>query len=267
MTPTFAEIDTEGLVLRVLEAENLTWCQDTLGGTWIELLDESPVTGKRYVAGNFVTIEPPFPSWTLDEELGVWVAPEPLPDRDELCTWDEENLTWQVSDLPRRIYVLTKSLPKDPSGVYFGACLNTDEFMLALDPEAEGIIRHLCVDLGLRVGLDDYSDFGNMAFLVLRPGQVVLNYGEIVVPPEKMAEYEAKIVELTSCHPFLCATSYETIVSNLIEWEWAGIALGNEEWQTKVATLCLDDLGITQLDRDLQLQSQSGPIAQFLLGI
>ena len=42
-------------------------------------------------------IEPqPYPSWTLNEDTCIWEPPTPMPDRDELYEWDEENQQWTV---------------------------------------------------------------------------------------------------------------------------------------------------------------------------
>lgn len=41
----------------------------------------------------------PFPSWTLDPEAGVWVAPVANPDPDAGYSWDEGSLSW-VDPLP-----------------------------------------------------------------------------------------------------------------------------------------------------------------------
>lgn len=36
----------------------------------------------------------PYPSWTFDEESGMWVPPIPYPDDDGLYDWDEESQNW-----------------------------------------------------------------------------------------------------------------------------------------------------------------------------
>lgn len=36
----------------------------------------------------------PYPSWTLDEESCVWVAPISKPDETQMYDWDESSLSW-----------------------------------------------------------------------------------------------------------------------------------------------------------------------------
>lgn len=38
----------------------------------------------------------PFPSWVLDEQEFVWIAPVPIPDDDKQYKWDEETLSWKI---------------------------------------------------------------------------------------------------------------------------------------------------------------------------
>lgn len=40
------------------------------------------------------SIEKPYPSWILNEELDIWVAPVEYPDVNFIYTWDEENGSW-----------------------------------------------------------------------------------------------------------------------------------------------------------------------------
>jgi hypothetical protein len=40
----------------------------------------------------------PYPSWTLDEDTCIWVAPVPVPDGDGDWVWDEATLSW--AELP-----------------------------------------------------------------------------------------------------------------------------------------------------------------------
>jgi len=42
----------------------------------------------------------PYPSWLLNESTGLWEAPVPYPDGDNLYIWDEELQEWvEVDDL------------------------------------------------------------------------------------------------------------------------------------------------------------------------
>jgi hypothetical protein len=38
----------------------------------------------------------PYPSWALDEESCVWVAPVPYPSDGKQYTWDEETVQWKL---------------------------------------------------------------------------------------------------------------------------------------------------------------------------
>lgn len=42
----------------------------------------------------------PYPSWVLNTETGLWEAPIPLPDLDNVYSWDEETGTWQLVEAP-----------------------------------------------------------------------------------------------------------------------------------------------------------------------
>ena len=59
--------------------------------------------GFTYDSGRDAFYEPkPYPSWTLEESTCVWVCPIALPGDlkdDKRYTWNEENQTWDESDL------------------------------------------------------------------------------------------------------------------------------------------------------------------------
>jgi hypothetical protein len=40
----------------------------------------------------------PFPSWTLNKKTCQWVSPEPMPTPGVEYFWNEEALTWELSD-------------------------------------------------------------------------------------------------------------------------------------------------------------------------
>ena len=51
--------------------------------------------GYTYDFGRDAFIPPkPFPSWTLDSNTCLWVAPVEMPSDGKLYTWDEENQIW-----------------------------------------------------------------------------------------------------------------------------------------------------------------------------
>lgn len=41
----------------------------------------------------------PYPSWTLDEEKFIWIAPVPYPEGEEFYKWDEETQSWIESEI------------------------------------------------------------------------------------------------------------------------------------------------------------------------
>lgn len=113
----FAEIDENGLVLRVLVTSNdkpnegYDWLISKLGGTWVKtsyntyggqhLLGETPLRknyagiGYTYDAERDAFIPPqPFESWALDEETCLWQPPTPYPTDGKDYEWDEDTLQW-----------------------------------------------------------------------------------------------------------------------------------------------------------------------------
>jgi hypothetical protein len=116
----FAEIDSEGTVLRVLvvaddqEARGQEFLANDLGlgGTWkktsyntaggVHANGGTPYRknyagiGFKYDAVKDAFIPPkPFASWTLDVETCLWNAPTPMPTDDKLYVWDEPTTSWK----------------------------------------------------------------------------------------------------------------------------------------------------------------------------
>ena len=74
---------------------------NTRGG--VHLLGGTPLRknyagiGFTYDADRDAFIPPtPYPSWVLDEETCLWVAPVPMPDDGEAYAWDESAGEWVV---------------------------------------------------------------------------------------------------------------------------------------------------------------------------
>jgi len=40
----------------------------------------------------------PYPSWTFNEQEGMWEPPIPYPDDDEIYSWNEENQNWEKTN-------------------------------------------------------------------------------------------------------------------------------------------------------------------------
>lgn len=103
----FAEIDTDGFVLRVLvvpdaqEHRGAAFLADDLGlgGTWVQTSFTGSIRrrfagpGMQYDAARdaFITRQP-FPSWALDD-AGDWQPPVPRPAGDG-WEWDEGAQAW-----------------------------------------------------------------------------------------------------------------------------------------------------------------------------
>lgn len=107
----FAEIDSNGVVLRVLVVpdEQESRGQDFLandlglGGTWIQTSYNSRIRknyagiGMTYDAERdaFIPIQP-YPSWVLNEETCRWDSPVPYPTDGVIYEWNEELIDWQA---------------------------------------------------------------------------------------------------------------------------------------------------------------------------
>jgi hypothetical protein len=118
----FAEIDEQGVVLRVLvvdnaqEADGENFLANTLGlgGTWVKT-SYNTVGGVHTLGGTpfrknyagigytydsvrdaFIPPKPPFASWTLNETSCLWEAPVAYPTDGALYTWNEETTSWDL---------------------------------------------------------------------------------------------------------------------------------------------------------------------------
>ena len=108
----FAEIDANGIVLRIIVAEQdfidsgavgnpANWVQtsyNTKGGQHPEgrpLRKNYAGIGYTYDRQRDAFIPPqPYPSWTLNEDTCLWDAPTPRPDNGKRYDWDESTLSW-----------------------------------------------------------------------------------------------------------------------------------------------------------------------------
>lgn len=60
--------------------------------------------GYAYDAGRDAFIPPqPFPSWVLDEQTCLWVAPVSMPNDGGFYGWDEQSMSWVTIDAPEKI--------------------------------------------------------------------------------------------------------------------------------------------------------------------
>jgi hypothetical protein len=117
----FAEIDENGVVLRVLVVDNAqendgqNFLANTLGlgGTWVKtsyntvggvhISGGTPFrknyagVGYTYDSSRDAFIAPkPFASWVLNEESCVYEAPVAYPTDGEMYTWNEETTSWDL---------------------------------------------------------------------------------------------------------------------------------------------------------------------------
>jgi hypothetical protein len=103
----FAEIDDDGVVVRVIVADTQEWCEANLGGTWVQTSynthgnehPEGRPLHKNYAGIGYTwdgigfAAPQPYPSWTLHSNTYIWEAPVSYPESGA-HTWDEETLSW-----------------------------------------------------------------------------------------------------------------------------------------------------------------------------
>lgn len=126
----WAELDNNNVVLRVLVGDNndpngdegYQWLIDNLGGNWIKTsynayagkridpetneFTDQPGFRKNYAGEGYIYdsnkdafIPPkPYNSWVLDEETCLWNAPVSMPSDGKKYKWDEESLSWEISN-------------------------------------------------------------------------------------------------------------------------------------------------------------------------
>ena len=117
----FAELNDQNEVLRVIvvnnndclnaegqeeEAIGVAFCQNLLGGRWVQTSYNGNSRGRFAGIGytyderrNAFLTPKPFLSWVLDEATTDWTAPVPMPE--EGCwVWNEETLNWLEAQLP-----------------------------------------------------------------------------------------------------------------------------------------------------------------------
>lgn len=113
MATHFAQIDKNGIVLRVIVADQTfintgavgdpaTWIQtsyDTAGGVSKTAVPPLRMNyagvGYKYDAVLDAFIPPtPFPSWVLNKATCLWVAPIPMPADGKKYLWNEKTQSW-----------------------------------------------------------------------------------------------------------------------------------------------------------------------------
>jgi hypothetical protein len=117
----FAEIDENNIVQQVIVVHNnevedeegndveqngIDFCETLFGHpNWIQCSYNNNIrkqfagTDFTYDSDNDVFISPqPFPSWSLDESFD-WQAPTPMPEDDNLYSWNEETESWDALEV------------------------------------------------------------------------------------------------------------------------------------------------------------------------
>ena len=108
----FAEIDQEGVVVRVLvvpdaqEHRGQEFLADDLGlgGTWVQTSYNARIR-KNYAGIGMIydnsrdafIPEQPYASWTLNEETCQWEPPVAYPEDGLMYTWNEETTDWEAT--------------------------------------------------------------------------------------------------------------------------------------------------------------------------
>lgn len=104
----FAEIDDDNTVVRVIVADTKEWCEQNLGGTWVQTSynthgnqhPEGRPLHKNYAGIGYLWdgigfyAPQPYSSWTKNEETYLWESPVPYPIDGKTYSWDESSLSW-----------------------------------------------------------------------------------------------------------------------------------------------------------------------------
>jgi hypothetical protein len=109
----YAKVEN-GIVTQVVVADGPDWCEQNLGGQWIQTsyntLGGVHKDGKFPIHKNYAGIgytfdgvgfaaPKPYASWTLNATSYLWEPPTPMPTDDKHYTWNEELLRWdEVTD-------------------------------------------------------------------------------------------------------------------------------------------------------------------------
>jgi hypothetical protein len=106
----YAKVEN-GIVTQVIVADNKEWCENNLGGTWVQtsyntiggvhLNNGSPLY-KNYAGigytfdGTGFAAPQPYPSWTLNADTYFWEAPTTMPKvTGKEYYWSEDDLSWR----------------------------------------------------------------------------------------------------------------------------------------------------------------------------
>ena len=87
------------------ESNGENWCRSLFSGNWKQTSYNGTIR-KNYAGIGFkydvrldAFISPkPYPSWLLNEETCRWEAPVPYPNDGKLYRWNEQTLSWDLSE-------------------------------------------------------------------------------------------------------------------------------------------------------------------------
>ena len=105
----YAKVEN-GVVTQVIVADSKEWCENNLGGTWVQTSYNTKGGVNNRIGGealrkNYAGIgysydgvgffaPQPYPSWIKDVDTYLWEAPTPMPTDGARYTWDEATLAW-----------------------------------------------------------------------------------------------------------------------------------------------------------------------------
>jgi hypothetical protein len=104
----YAKVE-DGIVTQVIVADGPDWCEQNLGGQWIQTSYNTfggvHSSGKFAIHKNYAGIgytfdgigfapPQPYASWTKNSTTYLWEAPTPMPVDDKFYRWDEDTTAW-----------------------------------------------------------------------------------------------------------------------------------------------------------------------------
>ena len=104
----YAKIE-DGIVTQVIVAEGPDWCEQNLGGEWVQTSYNTRggvhSSGKFPIHKNYAGVgflfdgigfyEPqPYPSWTKNSSTYLWEPPTSKPNDGKKYSWDEATTSW-----------------------------------------------------------------------------------------------------------------------------------------------------------------------------
>ena len=110
----YAKVEN-GIVTQVIVADGVDWCEQNLGGEWIQTSYNTHggvhSGGKFPIHKNYAGVgytfdgvgfaaPQPYPSWTLNKETYYWEAPIAAPTDGKAYDWNEDDQEWVEIPLP-----------------------------------------------------------------------------------------------------------------------------------------------------------------------